>query len=797
MTLLKMIFKSKIKNSLLASALAIILAACSTTKAIPDGEQLFTGLNKINFEQASNDEYAMFAKEEMESVLATTPTGALFGSSYYRTPFPIRLWIWNAFANDTTAVGKWMIRAFATKPKLLSRVNPELRKSVGEMQLKKMGFLQGKVNYKIVTKNNPKKAKIAYTVNFGHLYKIDTIQYLNFTPTADSLIRTTKSEAYIKKGEPFKVAALEAERQRVTQLLRNNGYFYAKPTDASFLADTLQKQGKVVLRFQEADSLEHTITHKWYIGRVHINLFNNLGETLTDSLQRSVFTLRYRGNKSPLRPAVFYMGLKLHPTDIYQLEKQEAATDYLHATGLFNYTSFRFTPRKNSLLCDTLDLDLDCVLDKKYSFYVNANAKGKTSNRMGPELVLGLTKINALRGGEKLDINVHGSYEWQTGHKAEGSTSQLNSYEYGGDVSLVFPRIMTPENLIWTPRKRTVNDTLAESKPKPQKTYHFYGIPTTTIRLANNILNRAGYYKRHVVSADLTYQFRTTQQAAHEFSPLILSYEYMTSQTDVFRNLLTENPYLQISMRNQFVPKMSYTYHYNSLRTYRNPVTWKTTISEAANLLSLGYVAAGERWNEKNKKMFKNPFAQFVKIETDITKQWRIGIKHALVAHLNAGMIYSYGNATEAPYYEQFYVGGANSIRAFNVRSIGPGKYQPLNKRMSYVEQTGDIKFLTNLEFRPHLFGDVYGALFVDAGNVWTMQDYKQRQGGTLQWKSFLNDIAIGTGIGIRYDMGLFVIRVDWGVGLHVPYSTSRKGFYNIPSLKDGNSIHLAIGYPF
>ena len=315
--------------------------------------------------------------------------------------------------------------------------------------------------------------------------------------------------------------------------------------------------------------------------------------------------------------------------------------------------------------------------------------------------------------------------------------------------------------------------------------------------MSNNILNRADYFKRHVISGDLTYQFNTSPQSYHEFSPLTLSYEYMTSQTDSFRVLLDKNPYLQISMRDQFVPKMSYSYQYTSPRGYRSPIAWKTTVSEAANILSLGYMAAGEKWNQKNKRMFKNPYAQFVKVETDFVKLWRIGENHSLVGHINAGVVYSYGNATEAPYYEQFYVGGANSVRAFNVRSIGPGKYRPQNKRMSYVEQTGDVKFQTNLEFRPHLFGDIYGAIFIDAGNVWTLQKSDQRPGGKLRWKSLLTDMAVGTGCGIRYDMKLFVIRLDWGIGIHVPYHTERKGIYNIPSFKDGNSFHLAIGYPF
>lgn len=778
--------------------LPAIMTACSTTRAIPDGEQLFTGLKKIQFGNHEKNAHADETKLELESVLATAPTSSLLGSSYYRTPIPMRLWIWNAFSQDTSRVSRWITKAFGSKPKLLSQVNPLLRKSVGELQLRKLGYFKGSVGYDVIQQSNPKKAKVAYFVNMGPLWRLDSISYLNFTPGADSLLAATKDEALIHKGDPFSVPALEAERQRVARLLRDNGYYYAKATDASYLADTLQTPGKVALRFQEADSLEPEVTRKWYVGRVNVNLRSQLAEQLTDSLVRRSFTLRYARRKSPLRPVVFYNGLEMRSGQLYSLAKQEASSGYLRSTGLFTYNNFRFTPRNASDTCDTLDLDIDCVFDKPYNFYVNANAKGKTSKRIGPELVMGLTKLNAFRGGEKLDINVHGSYEWQTGHLSEGSSSRVNSYEYGGDVSLVFPRMLTPDNLFWSARRRNARDGRRALRGKRSwKRRRFYGVPSTTLRLSNNILNRAGYFKRHVVSGDLTYEFWTSPRSYHQFSPLTLSYEYMTSRTDSFTVLLAGNPYLQISMRDQFVPKMSYTYQYASAAGSRNPVSWRTTVSEAANILSLGYMAAGRRWNDKSKKLFKNPYAQFVKLETDFVKLWRFGDNHSVAGHLSAGVVCSYGNAAKAPYYEQFYVGGANSVRAFNVRSVGPGKYRPGSQRMSYVEQTGDVKFEASLEARPHLFGDLYGAVFLDAGNVWTLGDDAQRPGAQLKWKSVLTDMAVGTGVGIRYDLGLFVIRVDWGIGLHVPYHTGKKGFYNLPRFDDGNSFHLAIGYPF
>ena len=220
-------------------------------------------------------------------------------------------------------------------------------------------------------------------------------------------------------------------------------------------------------------------------------------------------------------------------------------------------------------------------------------------------------------------------------------------------------------------------------------------------------------------------------------------------------------------------------------------------MSEASNLLSVGYAAFGEKWSEKNKTMFKNPFAQFFKVETNFTKLWQLSEHTSLAAHAGAGIIWTYGNSSVAPYTEQFYVGGANTIRAFNVRSIGPGKYRPADRQSSYVEQTGDIKLVANVEYRPRLFGNLYGALFLDAGNVWAMHDDTEREGAKFEAKNFFRQMAFGTGIGLRYDLDYFILRLDWGIGLHVPYETTRHGFYNIDSFRDAQTFHLAIGLPF
>lgn len=753
-------------------AVATCFTACSSTSGIPDDDQLFIGLKKIAYNNYEKNDHFISIQEEVEAALATAPNGALFGSSYYRTPFPYRLWIWNAFNKSETPIGKWITKSFGKRPVLMSWVNPTLRAQVAQQMLRAHGYFGANVSYEITEQKNPKEAKIAYDVNLGHLYTIDSLSYRNYSPEAMALIEADSTNAAIHNGDPFDVSTLDEERSRISTLLRNHGYFYYQASYATYLADTLSTPGKALLHFQLADSLSPKILKPWYIGKTEIQLRKKYTDELTDSVKRRSLTVKYQGKKSPVRPRAILRDMKIRPRQLYSYENHMETVNKLTSTGLFSMVDLNFSPRDTSALCDTLDLTLNCIFDKPYDIYVETNLTGKSSGRLGPGLTVGFVKRNAFRGGEKLEINLKGSYEWQTGHRADGTSSKINSYEYGADASLELPRLLLPffRHTRW------------------------YTTPSTVIKVSSDVINRSQFFKRHIVSGELTYKFQQTATSVHQFSPLTLQYEYMQNKTAAFNEVLQENPYLLMSMADQFVPKMTYTYTYSSPSNYQNPIYWQTSISEASNILSLGYMAAGKKWGTKGKQMFKNPYAQFVKIESDFRKTWKVASHSQLVGHVSAGAIWAYGNSTDAPYSEQFYIGGANSIRAFNIRSVGPGAYYTNNSKSSYMDQTGDIKLQLNLEYRPRIFGNLYGALFLDAGNVWAMHDDGYRANSKLQLKNLLKETALGTGVGIRYDLEFFVLRLDWGIGLHLPY---KSGFYNFSSFKDSQSLHFAIGYPF
>lgn len=756
--------------------LACLFAGCSTTSALDEGEQLYTGLKKIEYKNYDNNSHFIATQEEIEAALATAPNGAFFGSSYYRTPFPWRLWLWNATEGSQSGLAHWLNKTFAVTPVLMSNVNPAMRAKVAETTLANNGYFRGSVDYEQLTMKNPKEGKIAYTVDMGHLFTLDSITYMRFPLAMDTLVASTLPESYLKRGDGFSIANLDLERQRLSSLFRNNGYYYYKSGYASYLADTLANPGQVQLRLQMIDSLDTKVTRKWYMGKTDIYLRKQYDRTTPDTVSHRALTVHFKGKKPPMRPRIILTDMKLRPGAPFSEDAYNESLSRLTANENFSSVDFRFVPRDTTALCDTLDMAVDCVFNKPYDISLEGKFTGKTTSRIGPGAELTFSRRNAFRYGEKISLNLFGSIEWQTGGSGSSTGVGVNSYEYGMDITLELPRLLLPGF----------------------KRRRWYAAPSTIIKASNQVINRGDFFNRHIMAGELTYTVQPSVTRKHIFSPLILEYDYMNRMTGAFEQIMNDNPYLKVSMADQFIPKLRYTYIYTSPSTYKNPITWESTVSESANILSLGYMIAGEGWNKKNKTIVKNPYAQFLKAETDFTKKWHVGEHSDVVAHVNAGVIWSYGNSSDAPYSEQFYVGGANSVRAFTVRAIGPGRYHTEEAGLSYLDQTGDVKFVANLEYRPRLFGNLYGAAFIDAGNVWALRNNGYRgEESVFKWRSIVRDMAVGTGIGIRYDMDFFVIRVDWGIGLHMPYDTGRSGFFNIRRFKDCQSLHLAVGYPF
>ena len=824
-------------------SLNFLLSSCSTTANLPEGETLYTGISEIAYgheagqkqkSHKSDDETGVItaladayqtvgdllagdaditqriagiskdslmqlspelhdalerqtavarkalatAREEVNGALAYAPNNSIFGSSSVRWPLPIGLWIYNGFVNHNEhGVGRWIFNTFATTPKYISTANPQLRVQVARNTLRNHGFFHGRVDYAVQPKANTRKAKLAYSVYPGPLFLLDSIEYRHFDPVPDSLLRATASSRLLHSGDAFSVPNLDAERTRISTLFRNRGFYYYRPDLIEFRADTIQKPYRVQLQVQPKADMPAQAHNRFYMGQTTITLLKNGDFTVTDSLEQDNFRLRWvGGDKTPLRLSAIRHNLFYRRGSLYRYNLHEIIQDKLSEMGIFSAVAMNYTPRDTTAACDTLDVNIIAVLDKPYDSEFEAKVTNKSSGYVGPGLSYGITKRNAFRGAESLNFKVYGAYEWQTGvSSSEGRSSLLNSYALGAALTLTYPRIRV----------------LGIHKVIPERAQ-----ASTNFMLNADWFNRATYFQMVSLGVRVAYNYQQRRDIKHELIPFRLDYVLLTHRTAKFDSIMAANPALYVSMRDQFVPSMSYTFTYSRPARLGHPRSIILSAKEAGNVVSGIYAAFGKDFYSSGKKLLGVPFAQFLKLTAEYRETWPVTTRSSLAARAFAGIIWSYGNSTIAPYADQFSIGGANSIRAFAARTIGPGSYSPARSHWSYLDQMGDFKLEGNVEYRFPIISSLYGALFVDAGNVWLLDKDDNRPGGSLG-KNFGREIALGTGLGLRYDLDFLVLRFDIGVGIHAPYETSKRGYYNMPRFKDSLGFHLAVGYPF
>ena len=767
------------RNYLIGLLLGLLSWSCSTTKNLPEGAVLYTGISKIEIQQPDASEAGRSTVEEVEAALAYPPNNALLGSSSVRVPFPFGLWVYNAFVNKEGKVSRWIFNKLAAKPVLISTVNPDVRVKVARNLLNEYGYFNGATSYALVPdKKDPRKAKIAYQVTMNQPYTIDSILYVRMRNRVDSLLPRLSSERLIRKGDNFNVVRLQEERERIADRLRDNGYYYFRPEYMIYQADTTITPGKVSLRIVPKEGMPRNALIPWKLGNVDFYLNGYRNEQPTDSIRYKDLTIHYEG-KLRVRPKVLYDRLYFRPGDRYSQTQQERSQTALARLGIFRYAEFQYAPRDTMRRQDTLDLRIHTVYDLPLDGELELNVTAKSNDQIGPGAVFSVTKRNMFGGGETFGVKLRGSYEWQTGNKLDAGGSKINSYELGLSTTLTFPRLLFP-----TLGKRDLNFPA-----------------TTTFRIYADQLNRARFFKMLSFGGDASYEFQPSATSHHSVTPFKLAYNLLQHTTAEFDSIADSNKALMKSLQDQFVPSMSYTYTYDDspITTKRHHVWLQGSITQAGLLMNAAYAIAGKPFDKEGKKLFGNPFAQFIKGTMEARYNYQLGENQRLVGRIMAGAIYSYGNARTAPYNEQFYVGGANSVRAFTIRSIGPGRYYQSSdeNKYAYIDRTGDLKFEANLEYRFQIMGDLHGATFLDCGNIWLLREDPDRPGGRLKAGHFFKDLALGTGFGFRYDMDFLVIRFDVGIGLHLPYETGKSGYYNLPRFKDGMGYHFAIGYPF
>lgn len=757
----------------------LLSAGCSTTKKLGENETLYTGVKKFQINPADGEKLPDGMVSSLKEAINVPPNNPMpFMSPYMRSPLQIQLWAYNNISDSAKGIKGWIYRKFAKPPVLISEVRPEARVGMLEDILDDNGYFGSKASFEVIyNKKNPKKAQILYTANVSKPYTIDTIQYLEndadpLCHFIDSLARKSK---YLQPGVQFFVDSLRGERVRITNRLRNRGYYYFRPEFIEFEADSLITPHKIALRFTLAANMPELARVAYRTGKIETLLLRrskrNPGtpDTISTSKGDLIVMRPQRVRQSMIPSCITFKQGKL-----FSVRDMDRTQTRLARLGIFSNIQIQPMPADTSSDNKTMNVLITCKYDQPMEASIEVNAVSKSNSYIGPGLILGLQHNNAFGGGEKASLKFNGSYEWQTGKNSKNGI--FNSYEFGLTASLAFPRLLAPKFV--RRRNRELN--------------------WTTISLSADILNRPHYFKMAEFNLGIDYEWSATRNSKNQLTPFKLTYTKLINTTHDFDSIMWQNPAVAQSFQSQYIPQLSYTYTLDKFleRERINGINFTATFTEAGNLFDAIYMMCGVKGR---KDLFGTPFSQFVKGQAQLVYNRRLirGTDHWLVSRVLIGAAHAYGNSTEVPYSEQFYIGGANSIRAFTVRSIGPGSYHPPHdKENGYFDQTGTFKLEMNCEYRFPIVSVLHGAVFVDAGNIWLLKHDDLRPGGLLQGKTFLRDIALGTGIGLRVDIGMLVIRGDLGYGLHTPYSNGTGHYFNV-RFKDAFAFHLAIGYPF
>lgn len=757
-------------------AAVLLLAACSTTRRLGEGEVLYTGVKKIRIEPDSGVVLTAAAESAVKEPLSVAPNNPLY-SPYVRTPLPIGLWAYNYFYTPKEKGFKyWFYKRLAKQPVLISKVQPALRTKVAEQVLENYGYFGSGAEDTLLYRKHGRKAKVSYTLRVAPPWHYSQITYPTVEQGMKHLVDSLHATSLLRVGAQYNMDSLTLERKRISELLRNRGYYYFRPEYLEYLADTTRGRRQVDLRLNLKPNTPDVALKPYRVGEITVRL-TNIKPGPTDTLMlRNARVIAQRPMK--IRPKILSRALSLEPGQLFTVDAQSRTQTALNKLGIFRSVNLGVTPLDSLRGADTLDVVIDAQFDYPLEAALETDVTSKSNSFIGPGITFKVSNNNLFRGGEVLAVKLNGSYEWQTGNKKSGGrSSQLNSYELGLNTTLDIPRLLLPAFM--TRRLKYAG--------------------STSFQLGIDLMNRPDFFRLIAFSGSAGYNFQTSPYSRHSLTVFKLTYNKLLHTTEAFDKTMDENPAIAMSFRNQFVPSISYTYTFDKTygATGNRRFYWQNSLTSAGNILSGVLSLFGEK---QPQRLFGNQFSQFVKEVSEVKFYHRIGRRNSwLATRLLVGVGYAYGNSKVMPYSEQFYIGGANSIRAFTVRSLGPGSYRPPeDDRNGYLDQTGDFKLEANIEFRFGILGKLGGAVFLDAGNIWLLKNDPKRPGAELKWKGLLKEIALGTGFGLRYDISYLVIRADLGIGLHTPYPNPHKtGYYNISSFKDGLGFHLAIGYPF
>ena len=724
---------------------AMLLVACAETKYVPDGSYLLDDVNmKVDghYRDMNGSKLKNYARQQ--------------NNVKWFSLVKLPLHVYSLSGRDSSRWYNRLLRGIGEPPVIYDSVKASMTVSDLQMYLQNNGYMNGRVE--LWTRIKGKRLSEDFKLFPGTPYYLGDVSYQIDDPIIrDELHLDDLRNQRLITGRQFSVDELDLERKRITRLLNDQGYYRFHKEYIRYEADTLSGGNRVNVKLLLGNSLTRegldTLHTRYHIRKV--SFMSGAPNDTTIHLRRKVL------NESTYIKEGGY----------YSVSDLQNTYNHFGRLGAVKYTNIQFVE-----VPDTSLLDCNISLQTNKPSTVSFQPEGtNTAGDLGAAATLTYQNNNLFRGSENLSVELRGAYEAIKG--LEGYSNQ-DFIEYSLETRLKFPRFIMP--FVSAATRRVVN-------------------ATSEVSVLYDMQDRPEFHRR-LWSAAWRYRWAPASSLCqYQLDMLDINYVLMPWISQTFKeryldDVTSRNAILRYNYEDLFIAKTGFGFAYNNGRT-----ALKTNIETSGNIFNLMSKLFDARTNDQGQyKIFNIAYAQYIKGDFDFTRRLQLDFSNQLVFHFGLGIAYPYGNSTLLPFEKRYFSGGANSLRGWAVRGIGPGRYKGTDGRIDFINQTGDVKLDLNVEYRTHLFWKLDGALFVDAGNIWTLRDYPDQPGGQLTLKDFPDQIAANYGLGFRFNFDYFIVRFDLGMKAVNPAYDEEQHFPIVhPRISRDFAFHFAVGMPF
>ena len=758
-----------IKNALYIIFLVLFVAACSGTKNLPEGELLYTGGTvKVIKDSTISKKQVRDLQKKLKEIIRPVPNKKFLGMRP-------KLFFYNLAGEVKKEKGfrHWLKNTLGEAPVLYSEVDLEYNRSLLQNFSENNGYFNTRTSAD--STRHGKRATAEYKVTPGRQYKIKSVQFPTDSSDVGKAVQRSERRSLLKVGSPYSLEVIKAERVRIDIQLKQEGFYYFHEDYLKVQVDSTVGKYEVDLFVKVKDEAPKAAKTVYKINKIVIYPNFALNQ---DSLY---VTEKYRdftiiGNDGLFKPRIWDRTLFFKKNDLYNRSDHSLSLNRLVNLGTFKFVKNQFKPS------DTIGNYLDAYyyltpLPRK-SIRVEVLAKTNSANYTGSELKINWSNRNTFHGAELLAISAFGGIEVQLGGKNNG----FNVYRFGGETSLTWPRFISPFKL--------------------KSSSEF--VPRTNATVGYEFQNRMKLYSLQTFKGSFGYSWKENIRKEHLLNITEITFASPENVTDLYREQVALNPSLKNVIEKQLIFGLTYSYTYNTEMRQRrkNTFYYKGGIDLSGNIA--GLITGADIKAGDTIKVFDIPFSQFTKIQSEFKHTYKFSKSSLIKSRIIVGAAFAYGNSDKIPFSKQFFIGGTNSLRAFRSRALGPGTYDGSNEVSEFIpDQSGDVKLEFNTEFRNNIYKFINGAIFLDAGNIWLLNKDENKPGSQFT-KDFMKEIAVGVGVGLRFDFKFLVLRTDLAFPIRKPYLPDGQrwvidevDFGSGPWRKSNLLFNLAIGYPF